>query len=44
MNALVKQGNALPTVGYFALPVLVHRWKGNALLTLRETLSFNTSC
>jgi hypothetical protein len=26
MNALVKQGNALSTVGYFALPVLVHRW------------------
>ena len=26
VNALVKQGNALPAVGYFALPVLLHRW------------------
>jgi hypothetical protein len=26
VNALVKQGNALPTVGDFALPVFVHRW------------------
>ena len=25
MNALVKQGNALSTVGYLALPVSVHR-------------------
>jgi hypothetical protein len=26
VNALVKQGNALPTVGSFALPILVHQW------------------
>jgi hypothetical protein len=26
VNALVKQVNALLTVGYFALPVSVHRW------------------
>ena len=26
VNALVKQGNALPAVGDFALPVLLHRW------------------
>jgi hypothetical protein len=26
VNALVKQGNALPTVGYLALPFFVHRW------------------
>jgi hypothetical protein len=26
VNALVKQGNALPTVGYLAPPDLVYRW------------------
>ena len=26
VNALVKQGNAFPDVGYFALPVPIHRW------------------
>jgi hypothetical protein len=26
MNAVVKQGNALPAVGYLALSVPVHRW------------------
>jgi hypothetical protein len=33
---MVKQGNALPTVSYFALPVLVHRWdEGSAEALLK---------